>query len=263
VVDLRENLGFARLDLSVTSGPELAGGRIPAARLRPTLVRTARVGGGRLASNLLIGDNDPGGAASAIAVDAPADATVTSIDLAVEVSHTRLADLEVAVRPPGGPERIVVPIGSVDNALIVRANDAFAGSLADGNWQVIVRDRVANSQAGRVVEATLAVHQRGGEPPVATAASYESPPLDLGAVVGFDAVDWTARASEKSSVAIRARTCDAAAACASQSWSEPLVRGAAPALTARRFAQYRVELATDGSAVPALDAIEIRYRVAE
>jgi hypothetical protein len=146
------------------------------------------------------------------------------------------------------------------NLPIAYSTDNVAGAAATGTWQLIVRDRVANL-AGSVGEATIALHHRGGESPVATLASYESAVVELGAVIGFDSASWTARTPAGTTVMLRARTCETADGCAVEAWSVPLVAGAVPPVAPRRFVQYRAELATSGDAVPALDTFELHYRV--
>jgi hypothetical protein len=263
--ELRENTTSSSVALTVAAGPDLVGATIPGDRLRPTQVRTARVQAGRRADNLNIPDNNTGGAISSFVLDVPTDAVVTNIDVTAELNHPRAADLEIAIKAPDGREHLVVAPGRLPNNTgplpIAYSTAGLAGVAASGSWQLLVRDRVANV-GGVVSEATFAVHYRGGESPVATTASYESAVIELGAVVGFDSASWASRSAAGAAVVVRARTCDAAEACAAEAWSAPLVRGEVPAIAPRRFVQYRAELTTSGDAVPALDAFELHYRVA-
>lgn len=54
------------------------------------------------------------------------------------------------------------------------------------------------------------------------------------------------------------RTCDDAGACAEQPWTD-VTNGAVPTLVPRRFAQYAVELMTDGDVPTALDWFELVF----
>jgi len=113
---------------------------------------------------------------------------------------------------------------------------------------------------GTIEEVALTLRYRGGEPPIAPLAVYESPVEDLGAVVGFDTVTWTGRFPPGTSAEVRFRTCDDPAACADEDWSSAVGSGERPPVLGRRYAQYRLELASDGGAVPFVDALEITYR---
>jgi subtilisin-like proprotein convertase family protein len=263
-VDLRENTASSSIDLDIIAGPDLVGGTIPGERVRPTLVRGARVFGGRRTENLAIPDNSATGAIASFRFDGPSDAVATSIDVTAELTHPRYSDLEVVIRAPSGTFYPVAMQGRLPNQPgslpIAFSTVEVAGTAATGTWQLIVRDRVANL-AGSVGEATIALHHRGGESPVAPVASYESAVVELGAVIGFDSATWTARTPAGTSVTLRARTCETTDGCAAEAWSAPLAPGAVPPIAPRRFVQYRAELATSGDAVPALDAFELRYRI--
>jgi hypothetical protein len=132
-VDLREATTTARFDLSVVAGPELAGGRFPAERLRPTLVRTAQVGGGLVAANLAIADSGTP-ASSKMTLDAATDAIATTVDATVTVSHVSLPDLEIAVRAPNGTERVVIPVGGVRGPSVAVSSSAIASPTASPAW---------------------------------------------------------------------------------------------------------------------------------
>jgi hypothetical protein len=259
VADLTDNTGGQRIRLRVVAGPELEGEPFPADRLRPVRPRHERaigaVGGGGLVP-------DPGELLLEVPIAAPAGAEAVAVEVGVTISHADWRDLEIAVIPPGGAPVTGVAAGSIPRggAATERRTVAVPASAAAGTWMVRVRDTAAGA-TGVVERVALTVRARGGAPPIAPRAIYESAVEDLGTVIGFDAVHWTGRFPAGTGVAVRLRTCAEAAACGEAPWSEPVtVSGGAPPVVAGRFAQYQVELTSDGDATPYLDAIEIAYR---
>jgi hypothetical protein len=100
--------------------------------------------------------------------------------------------------------------------------------------------------------------------PVAALAVYESPVRDLGAVTSIDTVSWDEQRPADSDVVVKMRTCAAAAACAAAAWSAPMTEpaGSTPAVTAQRFAQYRVELVSNGDASASVEWVQVDYHAA-
>ena len=107
-------------------------------------------------------------------------------------------------------------------------------------------------------------HYLGGEPPIALTSAYESPVRDLGSgIAAFTRASWVERVPAGANVIVKLRTCEAAAACAAEPWGTELSdpAGGDPGVPARRFAQYRVELSSNGDRPPALDEISVEYTV--
>jgi hypothetical protein len=196
-------------------------------------------------------------------IDAPENATTIAVELGITITHGFWSELGVAVIAPDGTEHAALPVGAVvaSGTRTERLTVAVPAEAARGLWAVEVTDTVADD-GGTIDGVELTVRHDGGEPPIAPLAIYESAIADLGGVVGFDRVSWTGRFPPGSSAQVRMRTCDEAAACAGEEWSAPAASGDKPAVLGRRFAQYRVELASDGDVVPFVDAIEIDYRAA-
>lgn len=257
VVDLNENTGTQRLRLDVVTGPELEGSPLPAERMRPVVPRHERTASGEGGVAVI---DDVASAEIPVTIDAAGDAL--AVEVGVEINHSAWQDLSIVLRAPGGAEHVLLAEGAETGGgrRAPRYTVATPGEAAGGAWTLVVTDHVAND-TGDVDASLLTVRHRGGEPPIATLAVYESPVEDLGAVVGFDAISWTGRVPAGAGVAVRLRTCDTIDGCASYPWSEPVtVSGERPSVAGRRFAQYRVELTSDGDATPYVDAIEIAYR---
>ena len=101
----------------------------------------------------------------------------------------------------------------------------------------------------------------GGVAPFPASYRYVSAVRELGDVAAFGPMNWQLRqASDTATALVRIRTCDTAAACQSEPWTE-VTLGTVPDVTPRRFAQYLVELTTNGDVPTALDFIELGYSV--
>jgi hypothetical protein len=102
------------------------------------------------------------------------------------------------------------------------------------------------------------------DPPVGSnitelAAGGQSSPgtyFDYDDVTAFGTLSYKQR--QTTTAKVQLRTCDAADACATEPWID-VADAAVPAVPARRFAQYAVELTSDGDVPSALDWIEINY----
>jgi len=263
VVELSNVAGAASIRLGVESGPELAGQAIPRERLRPATGRRERVTAG---SDPRAHDLPAGGeAAAAMALAAPIGARVTGIDVGVTVDHPRWQDLELVVQAPDGSTAQVIAASGIPRSGVFterRASARLNGSPASGTWTVIVRDG-GSGAAGTLRSAAITVHYHGGEPATALSGAYESRIYDLGAVFALDRVSWSARALVGTEARVFMRTCAEAKQCATEPWSPPLVPDQAPAVPVRRHMQLRLEVRTAGDLVPALDWVQVDYRVTE
>jgi hypothetical protein len=183
----------------------------------------------------------------------------------VTIDHPLWSDLEAAVIAPGGAVLPLIAAGEsqVEGEATLRASFPVDGGAA-GDWLVRVAD-TARRDRGDVTHVALTVRHLGGEPPIAPRAVYDSAVRDLGeAVAAIDEIAWDGTLPDGAEVQVRIRTCDQAAACAAEPWSAPVTApGDAPGVPARRFAQLRVELLSDGDAVGAVDWVELRYALSE
>ena len=259
VLDLTDNTGGQDIHLLVVESADPAlTAEIPLERVRPAAPRHERAIGAVRTGGTIPAEGE---VSLDVRLAAPEGATTTAVELGVTITHGFWVELGIVVVAPDGSEHVALPVGGItaSGTRTERFTVPVPGVTARGIWAIKVEDTVAND-GGTIDGAELTVRYDGGTPPVATVAAYESPVEDLGAVVGFDAVTWTGRFPDGTSAQVLMRTCDEAADCAQQDWSAPVGLGDKPAVLGRRHAQYRIELLSDGDAVPYLDAIEIAYR---
>ncbi|HTJ42351.1 MAG TPA: PA14 domain-containing protein [Kofleriaceae bacterium] len=263
VIDYTQYAASAHARLKVASGPDLAGGPFPIDRVRPVIPRVDRVGG---ASD----DNDltfiAGGTASyTLTPPIPAGAIVDGVDVGYTISVSHARDLQISVIAPDGTRAIVRPQGDVDRTGATgerRTTHGLDGKPGNGQWWVEFVDK-SGVDAGGTRDAAITVHYTGGHAPIATAAAYESSIRDLGMVSRIDDVQFSADAPMGTAVAVRLRTAATVDALMAQPWSDPVENNAPPIVGAGQFAQYRVELKSDGDHAPSFDWIQLVYRQAQ
>lgn len=243
--------------------PGVATGVIPARLLRP-VVRSGQLEPFTLGgASIAIMDNGvteiplpPG------SLQVPPGALIQAVDVGYGLSHG--APIQVTVK-------LVHPDGTAD---VVRAGDpamlpfehhgaraAFEGKPIPAGartWKLVVEDNApgATGNIGRIMVVT---GYRGGIPPVAPAARFESRPRPFPA----DAIEIVGArtlppAPPGATIAISIRTCEAADGCAAAAWQP--VTGERP-IPAAPFIEYRLEFASDGWALPSVDRVELDYRV--
>lgn len=261
VVDQTERAGGAAARLSIATGPELAGQPLPLDRLRPVEGRGERWESGVDRADR--GIPDGGQTSSAVTLTAPAGATVTSVDVSYTFSHGYWGDLEIRLIAPNGTVALLRDNsgGSTSGTETQRLSRIdLAGAPVAGTWTLRVND-TATQDTGTLLDFQVTPHYAGGELPIAVTSAYESRVRELGRVTSIRRVSWAVRSAQGAQIAVRMRTCDEAAACAAQPWSAPLTdpAGGAPQVEPRRFAQYRVEMMTDGERSPAIESLTIDY----
>lgn len=141
------------------------------------------------------------------------------------------------------------------------ASSAFEGKRVTAGtvpWKLVVDDN-AQSAAGNIGSIMVAIGYRGGPAPVASSARFESKPRPLPAEAAeIVAVRTVPAAPAGATIAISIRTCRTAEACASAAW-QPVTD--ALSIPAEPFVEYRLELGSDGWAVPSVERVEIDYRI--
>jgi subtilisin-like proprotein convertase family protein len=264
VVEHSERGGGAIASLSIAAGPELTGQTLPLDRLRPVEGRAERneTGFDRTDRAIPVTGQAPD---STVALVAPANATVTGVDVSYSFTHTYWGDLEVRLIAPNGATALLRDnVGGATSGTELQRlfRTDLNGAPVNGTWILRVNDTQA-SDSGTLLDFQVTVHHAAGEPPIATTSAYDSAVRDLGANINsITRVTWIERLPAGADIHVRMRTCDAAAACAAQPWSAALTdSGLTPLVTARRFAQYRVELTSNGDRAPALDQITVEYTV--
>ena len=260
VIDQSEAGGDAAAQLKVASGPDLVGVPLPPDRLRPVEGRGERCETAVNPSDVAIPDQAT--VTTTLSVTAPAGAVVHGLDVGYGLNHSYWGDLTITLIAPNGTSKVLRR--EIDDSG-ARTDSSFRtdfdGVPVAGTWTLKVVDGYAQD-SGTLQDFTLTAHYSGGEAPIADLAVYESAVRDLGGTSAIEKVAWFSRAPAGSDVAVKVRTCATAAACASAAWSAPLAdpEGSVPEVPAGAFAQYRVELSSDGDAAAALDAIQIESR---
>lgn len=242
------------LEVTVASGPAWVGEPIPATNVRPVVGRGVRWVSASTNSDLAIPDT--GSATRTLSVELPVGFVAESIAATYEIDHAVQSSVGLVLDPPVGSNVTLISAGSLSGSGAYYDDDMVPASSAGSTWRFIASDTVADTTTGVLSFAGVTLVGRGGVAPFATAVRYESAPRDLGDVVGFGAATWRLRQGTLATVQLR--TCDDAAACASEPWTQ-LSYGTAPQAPPRRFAQYAVELTTDGDIPTALDWFELTY----
>jgi hypothetical protein len=265
VVDVSRQGGGCSFAIEVLEAPSgVRTGVIMPDRLRP-VVRNGLLESRTTQAGLAYSIPDNGTTPISFALSAmPSDAVVQAVDAGFDLNHSSAAQATISLVHPDG------------TALVLRTNDAtnrpfeyygaltaFAGkSLVVGAtpWTLVAADDPAQSgPGGSILNMMLAVSYRAGPAPVASGARFESKPRPLpeGAtkIVGARALPAPPAGA---TVAMSMRTCATAEACASAAWQP--VTGELD-LPAEAFVEYRLELGSDGWAIPSVDRVEIDYRV--
>jgi subtilisin-like proprotein convertase family protein len=262
VLDQSERAGGAMAVLTIASGPELANQSFPLDRLRPVEGRAERyeTGVDRTDRAIPATGTAPD---STVALTAPTGATVTGVDVSYSFTHSYWGDLVITLIAPNGSSTVLrnrIGASTSGTELQRLYTTGVNGAPVAGTWILRVND-AASGDAGTLLDFQVTPHYAGGEAPIATTAAYESVVKDLGDVVAITRVAWVEKLSAGSDIAVRMRTCATQAACASEAWSAPITdaSGGMPAVQARRFAQYRVEITTNGQQGAQVDELTVSY----
>ena len=266
VLDQTERAGGALAVLSVASGPELVNQTFPLDRLRPVEGRGQRWEGGVDRTDRAIPDVSSA-PDSTVVLTAPTGATVGGIDVSYSFTHTYWNDLEIRLIAPNGATTLLRDNtgGTTSGVELQRLfTTALDGAPVAGTWSLRATDTVA-SDSGTLLDFQVTPHYAGGEAPIAGTSAYDSVVKDLGEVVAITRIAWVERLAVGSDIAVRMRTCATEAACATEAWSAPITdpTGGVPAVQARRFAQYRVEITTNGLQGAQLDELTVSYTTAD
>ncbi len=260
VVDMhRNNAASARLAVTVESGPAWAGETIPLDHLRPVVGRATRWAGDLSLTS--IGMTDTGSATQTLNVVQPPGMATTRIDLTFAFTHPVQSSMQVRIDPPAGAITTPVPPGSLTGTGPYFRYLTMPPATAGSAWSIIATDTVADTTTGSLTSAGVTLHGFADPAPFPQSYRFVSAPRELGDVASFSQVKWALRQTRSDApVVISLRTCDDAAACDDEPWT-PVAEGPIRELPPRRFAQYMVELTSNGDVPTALDWIEIGYRV--
>ena len=258
VLDVNKGGPSGTLSLLVESGPQFAGGPLPSDHLRPVMGRGARFLADQEFTPVALPDGTGASASRSLTFDVP-DSFITARDLraAIELNADDLATVALVIDPPADANITVAKVGDLagtSDFLTVQLPLSTFGK----NWLFVGTDAVADALLAEITSAYLTLVYDGGVAPFALASRYESAVRELGDAVGFERVAWTVR-GEAAAIRVSLRTCDTAE-CSGEAYVEVTNR-TVPEVTPKRFAQYLVEITSDGDTSPALDVFELRYFV--
>jgi hypothetical protein len=258
VFDLNDGGASSRASLQMAVGAA-APAPIPLASLRPATGR-----GERLAfATRVVNVNFESGALDHdldFYVVAAPGATAREVSVSYTATDTDWNDIQIVLEPPAGTSwtlRSPGP-GSGQQQVIVRFPEAPSGWTVDGRWRFAFVD-TSSPDTGTADVATLSIHHAGGEPTIATPATWLSGIHDFGADVTIDRVTFDAHVPAGAGRVIEVRSC-ADPTCADAAWVPVAASGDDPATPAGRYAQLRVELISDGDAAPHLAWIDVTAR---
>lgn len=256
VIDVEKVSGSAdgRLALTVASGPMWAGEALPLDHVRPAVGRAQRWVGDFSSSTQAI--PDAGTTAKTVSFGLPSGITPIDIEAGYVIDHPLLDSVGVVLDPVNGSDVTLASPGALTGGGTVFRHASIPTSRLGTSWAFEATDGVTDTMTGAIELGAITVRYSGGMAPFPTTFRYESAVRDLGDVVGMGPLTWGLR--QGSAATVRFRTCDQAAACASEAWVD-VASGETPNVPPRRFAQYSVAIGTDGDVPTALDWIEVAY----
>ncbi|MBA3540331.1 MAG: hypothetical protein H0T79_12015, partial [Deltaproteobacteria bacterium] len=250
------NAGPAHLAVTVESGPTWAGAAIPVDHVRPVVGRGVRWTS--RTSGAVFNVPDTGSVTGTLYLTPPADIRPVLADVGFTVEHPVLSSLSVVLDTSTGQNLTLAPPGSINGSGPHFGHAVVPGTNAGTAWGFIVSDGSLDLMTGQLTETLVTLSYAGGVAPVPPVYAYVSAPRELGDVVAWGALHWAARQTANGSVTVQFRSCDDAASCAAQPWTDVL-EGETPTVPPRRFAQYQLAFTSDGDVPTALDWIELAY----
>ena len=242
--------------------PGVATGVVPSKWLRP-VVRFGQLDSRMLSGLSPINDNTQTEIPFPPApLGVPFDAIVQAVDVGFDLDHTAPIQATVKLVHPDGTVDVLRTNDPADRAFEYHgARTAFEGKRVTGGpvpWKLVIDDN-APSAAGNIGSIMVAIGYRGGLAPVTSGALFESKPRPLPAEAAeIVAVRTVPAVPAGATIAISIRTCRTAEACASAEWQPVTGELSIPA---EPFVEYRLELGSDGWAVPGVERVEIDYRI--
>ncbi|HSD86449.1 MAG TPA: hypothetical protein VLB44_03005, partial [Kofleriaceae bacterium] len=254
-IEKENSTADSHLSVVVASGPMWAGQPIPADHLRPVLGRAVRWAEIHSTASTVITDGSA--ITRTLTLTQPVNVRPMILSAGYTFTHPVRSQVGITLTPPVGSAITMVAPGSLtgaggyDGTTIVPLGDLGA------TWTLRASDSTVDAMTGSLEMFAVTLVCGGGTAPFPSTYRFESAPKDLGNVVGFGQVRWQARQGTLAKVQVR--SCDDAAACASEPWVDVASSASVPALAAKRFAQYAVDFASDGDTPTALDWIELAY----
>jgi hypothetical protein len=249
----------AYFQITIAQGPELVGAFFPVDRQRPVTGRVARWTTNGNSTTVAI--PDIGSAAKSVFADLPNGvSTVLIADYVYSFTHPLQSTVSLVLDRPGAGPQTLIAAGALTGTGAYAARVRFDDVQGPGGWQLTGADTTADVMTGSLTAVNLSTTYTGGTAPFPTRARYTSRVRELGAVVAYSGVRWQTRQAAADQVIVSVRSCDDAA-CTDVPWTAVPSSGAVAGIPPRRFAQYQIEITGDGDHAPALDWIEIDYRL--
>jgi subtilisin-like proprotein convertase family protein len=203
---------------------------------------------------------------TAVVLTAPSPATARSFEVSFQFRHRLPEELTFTLISPDGQSTVLRDrVAGGSSSIVQRVVGTFAAvPRVAGTWTLRASDTVDND-AGTIEDFALTIHYGGvGQPPIPALAVYQSPVRDLGAVTAIDRVTWDERRLGASDVLIKMRTGATEAECAAAPWSAAMTEpaGSTPQVAVHRFAQYRIEMISNGDTSASVEWIQVDYRAA-
>jgi hypothetical protein len=241
----------ATLSMKVSSGPAWVNQAIPIDHIRPAFGRVGRWTTASDTADLAI--PDASSATRFLTVELPANSTPLRVDATYEIDHPVQSQVSVVLDPPVGGNITMLSAGALGGAGTHSGHILPPTQDAGPSWSFIAGDNAGDGNTGNLTYAGVTIIYTGGGAPFPTSYRYESAVKDLGSVVGFGALTWTSRQGD---VKVQFRTCDTA--CTTEPWVD-VENGAAPAVMAKQFAQYAIDITSNGDVPTAFDSFELSY----
>jgi PA14 domain len=271
-IDYNQLTGPRHLIARITGGG-FTGGPVPRDRLRPVEPSDDRL---VFSSDVTVEQIN---ATGTIIADLPvvgfAGETVKALELTYQIDSDRWSELEIKLERPGLAPVTIRPLGTALSSgsetlqLSLPNGAAELSALLDGPaagpWKLHIIDGNGGG-GGRTIfqNAQLTLHTAGGPPTIAPAASWTSPVIASPTnVFAVDSVTWDARLQDGSRVEAAVRTCTMADCSDDPPWSAPVTPGTPLAVTERPYLQVRVDLFSNGTLEPELQALNVTYRRVE
>ena len=268
VLDYNQVNSDKNMSLIVASGPELAGGTWPKARLRSVEPRGNRLVTAANLTDATIHDNSTSmGGVSMVTLAGYTNEAPTQLDMLVPVNDSHNDQLKFVVTNPAGATMTVNPTNNPGNGDQVFhftvTSQALLGTTVSGNWTMTVTDTSSSGGGG---DSTLegfyvTMHTQNGLDQIAPQGVWRWTGDLTTSVASIDDIDWAERVPSGGTAAmVQIRSCDMDKCADNPPWSDALVRHMAPAIAMKRYLQIQVTLISDGTSESEVDSLTLAYR---
>lgn len=244
----------SRFSFTVESGPQFAGGGIPRDHLRPVSGRDVRFTSAQ--SQPYVDLVDGMTVSRSVTMDLPPGVTPQIIDASFSVTHPLQPQLSVILDPPSGANITMLAPADLAGTGVYQGHDVIPNDRNGTTFTFIAGDSTVDAMIGVLQWISVTTTYTGGRPPYDARVVYTSTVRDLD-VARFGALTWQMRQA-KAEPTVSVRTCDEETGCEAEPWT-PVASGATPAVPARKYLQYRVEIDSSTDVPSSLDWIDLQY----